>query len=417
MKSKDWIGLIETIYRLEGREEAWLNRILDHAVPLFGRGFGPAAGAWSYTPTTVKLDSVVTCAPNFVHSFLEKTLAADPKMVDSLYRGGAQMFSLSEIISLQSRNRQSLGLLSMAGRMGDLVGLRTATGTGRGTGIILGFLKASITPEPLERQRWSRIASHMGAGLRLRGLFERLTLEASQVEAIFEADGTLQDARDKATERTARTALREMVKRLDLIRTRPGRRNSDSAMQLWEGLVQGRWSLVDYFDSDRRRFVLAIKNDPTYPDPRGLTMQERQVAEFMGLGQSCKEISYSLGVSPSAVTNCTGRIQQKLGLSSLAEVAAFFAPSGLRTKLAEISVQGEELLVGAYPLMDENHVQGLTDTEQAVLAHMMSGSTNSDIAQRRQTSENTVANQVQSIYRKLQVSSRSELAARLQSVA
>jgi DNA-binding NarL/FixJ family response regulator len=58
-------------------------------------------------------------------------------------------------------------------------------------------------------------------------------------------------------------------------------------------------------------------------------------------------------------------------------------------------------------------VEKLTDAEREVVAYLVTGSTNSDIAQRRHTSENTVANQVHSIYAKLGARSRAELAARL----
>ena len=202
--------------------------------------------------------------------------------------------------------------------------------------------------------------------------------------------------------------------RIERARTAQGRSDPDAAMESWEGLVDGRWSLVDRFDTDGKRFVVAVKNDPAHPDPRGLTMREREVSEFVGLGRSTKEISYILGVSLSAVTNLTARAQEKLGLSSRAELAAFFAPAGLRAKLAEVAVSGERLLVGVYPLVDKRQVEKLTDAERAVVAHLVTGSTNSDIANRRHTSENTVANQIHSVYLKLGVRSRAELAARLQ---
>ncbi len=35
--------------------------------------------------------------------------------------------------------------------------------------------------------------------------------------------------------------------------------------------------MVDRFDSDGRRFIVAIKNDPAHSDPRGLTPRERQI--------------------------------------------------------------------------------------------------------------------------------------------
>src|SRR5262249_10579237 len=130
--------------------------------------------------------------------------------------------------------------------------------------------------------------------------------------------------------------------------------------------------------------------------------------------RSTKQISYTLGVSNSAVTNSTARIQEKLGLSSHVELVSFFSQAGPRRKLAEVAVADERLLVGAYPLVDERPVKYLTETERQVAAQILSGSTNADIAERRDVSEHTVANQVQAIFRKLQVRSRGELAARLQ---
>ena len=134
-------------------------------------------------------------------------------------------------------------------------------------------------------------------------------------------------AREGAVRQTARASLRKSVCRLDQLRTRHGRSDPDRALEGWEGLVQGRWSLVDHFDSDGRRFVLAIKNDPRFPDPRGLTLRERQVAEFIGQGHSGKEISYMLGISPSAVTNCTTRAVANWACRRSLSSRRFFHPT------------------------------------------------------------------------------------------
>jgi len=199
------------------------------------------------------------------------------------------------------------------------------------------------------------------------------------------------------------------VCRIEKIRTKSGRSDPDAAMSAWEGLIQGRWSLIDHFDTDNRRFVVAIRNDPTYPDPRGLTERERQIAEFVGLGKSSKEIRYILGVSHSAVTNYTASTQKKLGLKSRTELAAFFAPCGLRRKLKEVYLSDEELLIGSYSLINNHRIDMLTAAERIVLGMLIVGSTNADIAKRRKTKAQTVANQIQSIYSKLRVSSRSQL--------
>ncbi len=409
MKSKDWIALIEAGYHLEGSEESWLNNVLEQAAPLFDRGFWPCLCTYRFTATTTNIEHVVSQAP-FKH-----ITKATPETVDYVFRSGKTISTMSDLIFSHCPKERTAFLRNTFGIFRDGLGIKAFSGTGKGLGFFLCLLKTS-TSTVLERRRWPLMASHLGAGLRLRALTASITLDAKPVEGILDASGKLFDARDRAMETSAREALREAVRRIDHIRTRAGRSDPDAAMEAWEGLVEGRWSLVDHFDTDRRRFVVAIKNDPTYPDPRGLTMRERQVAEFVGLGHSCKEISYTLGVSQSAVTNCTARAQNKLGLSSLPELVAFFAPSGLRTKLAEVAIQEENLLVGAYPLIDESRIEELTRAERAVLAHLMAGSTNSDIAQRRKTSAYTVANQVQTIFQKLHVSSRSELAACLQNV-
>ena len=412
MKTKDWIALLEAGYSLEGDEPTWLNHVLAQAAPLFDGGFWPIIWTYNFTPTTIQFQNSKSKGPSRSIKFLHQTVTAPSEVVDYFYRSGVQISSFSEAF-LRWPHLRTMANRVTGGLVRDALCIKAFTGRGSGLGVSNLFLK-KINPTALERKRWPLMASHLGAGLRLRALAESLTLDSPSVEGIFDAGGRLYDARDQVKKVSAGKALRDTVRRIDYFRTRAGRSDPDAALGAWEGLVQGRWSLVDHFDSDRRRFVVAIKNDPTYPDPRGLTMRERQVAEFVGLGHSSKEISYTLGVSHSAVTNCTARAQGKLGLSSLAELAAFFAPSGVRAKLAEVSINGENLLVGAYPLMNEERIKGLTAAERAVLAHLVAGSTNHDIAQRRNTSEYTVANQIKSIFRKLEVCSRGELAARLQ---
>jgi len=55
----------------------------------------------------------------------------------------------------------------------------------------------------------------------------------------------------------------------------------------------------------------------------------------------------------------------------------------------------------------------LTDAEREVALLLLAGLSNAQIAERRHAAVRTVCNQVQGLYRKLGVSSRSELAAKL----
>ncbi len=413
-KSKDWIGLIEAGYRLEKSDETWLADILDRASPLLGRGFWPTIGIYNYTPlSSINVESIETQGPALARSFLQSSLQVRTAAVDKFFRGEKAVSSLSEAIYIHEPGIQDVVRGITDNTVKDKFAVKAMTGQNRAL-IMCWLFAKQITPTERERKRWAQIATHLGAGLRLRKRLSSLTLDSLPIEAIFDASGKLHEARNGASVSSTREVLRNAVKRIDQLRARAGRNNPETSLKLWEGLVDGRWSIVDYFDTDQRRFIVAIKNTPHYSNLCGLTARERQVAEFVGMGRSSKEISYMLGVSHSAITNCTVGIQTKLQLTSRAELTAFFSPGGLRARLAEMDIAGEELLVGKYPLTNASLLENLTEAEQAIVIHILAGSTNADIARRRCTRETTVAKQIQTIFQKLSVRSRSELVARLQ---
>ena len=354
IKRADWISLIESSYALDCNDQDWLDKLFDCALPLVGPGMRSLAWTYRCTPTSFQLGKFSTLTSPWVNALCRAGHAiASREYFDLAYRSGAVVGSLSELFprltELAPRIAERRFLRLTRGRTRDafMAGGQSGTGLGVAFGT---YVKDYRKPSALERKRWPQIAAHLGAGLRLRSIARGLSLDSASIEAVLDSSGKVHDARDEATATPVRQKLRETVRRIECARAAAGRSDPDAAMDTWEGLVDGRWSLVDRFDTDGKRFIVAIKNDPAYPDPRGLTLRERQVAEFVGLGRATKEISYTLGVSDSAVTNCTASAQEKLGLSSRAELAFFFAPSGLRRKLAEVSVAGERLLVGACSL-------------------------------------------------------------------
>src|SRR5262245_36078545 len=89
----------------------------------------------------------------------------------------------------------------------------------------------------------------------------------------------------------------------------------DRSLELWRGLVSGRWSLVEHFERGGRRYFLAHKNDPELRPDRGLTERERQVVAYEELGYSNKLIAYALGLSPTTISSLLARAKKKLGKS------------------------------------------------------------------------------------------------------
>ncbi len=74
-----------------------------------------------------------------------------------------------------------------------------------------------------------------------------------------------------------------------------------------------------------------------------------------------------------------------------------------------LDLGGEEFLLLTFPV-DSRDFSQLTSAEQEVASELLSGRSYQDIARLRGTTYGTVANQVRSIFRKLEVRSRTELA-------
>jgi DNA-binding CsgD family transcriptional regulator len=183
-------------------------------------------------------------------------------------------------------------------------------------------------PTRPEVATWSRIAAHIGAGARLRRVFPgRPNGDVSDgADAVLSPSGSVTHAEVGAQSVNAREALRRAAKAMDRARSK-ARSNEDEALDLWQGLVAGRWSLVDRFDTDGRRFLIARKNDPDVTDPRALTIRERQVLAYAAMGHPLKLISYSLGLASSTVSTARQTAMRKLGLRSHADVVRLFAPT------------------------------------------------------------------------------------------
>lgn len=84
----------------------------------------------------------------------------------------------------------------------------------------------------------------------------------------------------------------------------------------------------------------------------------------------------------------------------------FRKPSGLRV---EGSADDGTTVVVSYLVPEADWQALLTSTETEIACGVLAGLSNADIARKRGTAVRTIANQVASIYRKLQVRSRLEL--------
>ena len=177
-------------------------------------------------------------------------------------------------------------------------------------------------PRPRELHVWHCIAAHVAAAFRIRRQFAawqpRLAADVTPPpEAVLRPDGKLEHAEPAAQDREARAMLRAGVLSLDRARGPLRERDAEKAVGIWNALVAGRWSLLDQFDSDGRRYVVAHRNDASVPDARGLTHRECQVLAHVELGHSNKMIAYELGLSTSTVAGHLASARAKLRLPSV----------------------------------------------------------------------------------------------------
>ncbi len=167
------------------------------------------------------------------------------------------------------------------------------------------------------RRRWTLLGVHVAAAARLRRALE---LSAAPPVAVLRTDGRVVHAEGCAKPKASREALSSRAIAIDRARGRLRRTDPDAALERWRGRVTGRWALVDRFESDGRRYVVAHVNEPVPARLLALTLRQRQVISHVLLGHSSKLTGYALGISPAAVSTALKSALLKLGVGSVAKL-------------------------------------------------------------------------------------------------
>lgn len=207
--------------------------------------------------------------------------------------------------------------------------------------IFANLCRKKPTRSPATALVWQGIAIHLGAAMRLVG--REMHPEAPDVDVVIDGGGRIAAAASNCGEPETIEQLRASIRDRDRARSRRGRADGIGAVELWTGILEGRWSLVDYFDSDGRRFILVRRNAPHFPTPQALSKLRRQVVFYAGLGFSLKEIAYSVGLPLSTIATHLRVALDHLDFANRAElvrVATTLATTGGK---AEIPPACEEL--------------------------------------------------------------------------
>ncbi len=315
------IDLTEAAYDLELGGDAWLPEVLRRGLPVLDQGLGLAGYEYGLPadggPVQL-LDCHVAAGPaDFAERHMRALATTDPDLLrEQLTPGSATTGSEYA----KDRPQDLEHYVSHVTYCKDVLFLTAVDVRGAGVAIVAPLEKVTKL-SPQDAQRWQMLAAHVEAGHRLRrGLDAQAPREVSLSPLPHEAEAILDgsrfrvtDAVGQAQEQNTTRRLREAAVAVDRARGRMRERDPENALEIWKALVRGRWSLVDWFDTDGRRFVLAIPNQPHVTDPRGLTERENQVVTYAVLGHSNKMIAYRLGLSPSRVSTILRTAMRKLG--------------------------------------------------------------------------------------------------------
>lgn len=320
--SKDLLGVVETAYRLDGSDDVWLESLVAEIQPLLDVGRG-VAGFFFDARNAKKLEfskPVVLGAPAASRIALSAAMRLLPsRMVRQAFVAPIWYSTASNAFGLGERLRDFVLARQFGHQFGcyDMIGFKVVDPSARGV-FVLAALPDITTVSARDTHVWGMCAAHVGAALRLRRALTPAGFDGA--EAVLKPNGSLAHAEATAQKAGARDALREAVLASERARGSMRRTAPDDALELWQALVAGRWSLVEHFDTDGHRYLVAKRNDPSVRDPRGLSVRERQVVAFAALGHPSKLIGYELGLAPSTVSKHLTSAMRKLGVHTLAEL-------------------------------------------------------------------------------------------------
>jgi DNA-binding CsgD family transcriptional regulator len=311
--------VLEALYAVEQPRACWFQGVLDAASSAFDRGAGVGLLLYDVSGDAPRVEAIKGA----------NTAATNVKMGNDMHH--QQVFAKSivrcyrtEVCATMAEHVREPWILRALREQYATVGLRDQLlingGNDSGFGCALYvFSRTDLSLSTAERDLMTWVAAHLSTAYRLQ---RRLGLEevGGRVDAVLTTDGRVEHAESTAKSNAARSTLTDAVRRREWARMAATRDDSTRATAAWKPLVAGRWSLVDCYEHDGRRYITARENAPSPTGPAALSPRERQVASLAGLGHSNKLIAYELDLAHSTVRVLLARAAAKLGARTRTEM-------------------------------------------------------------------------------------------------
>jgi DNA-binding NarL/FixJ family response regulator len=397
--------VIEAAYTFRSNLADWADALHAALGPALDLGQGTLVGLVGFPEPGVRLEHLAARAgATRVHQAVVRlAVLLSPSTLRDAFFSGRVLGSSSGRYSQSDFARLEQRALSVRSR--DAAGFCATDDVDQGVMVIAPSpSRLTLPAQPSELVR--ALGQHIGTGLRLQRVIRAASLEDPAIEAIFDPDGRTQRTAGMARMHNALDRLREFVR----ARARaPGDEGPGGQGGAWEAVIAGRWSLVDRFDTDGRRFVVAYRNPPGVLDPRRLTAREEGVTTLAAVGRSNKEISADLGIAEADAAALLTTALAKLGLASRTSLPIFWRD--LQGRAWAVS-DSEASLVALSRQSDPQGLAPLSASERAVANGLLAGLSEADIARARNSSRRAVAKHAATLFHKLGVHSRAELASK-----
>jgi DNA-binding CsgD family transcriptional regulator len=307
------------VYRPRASLESWTRRCLEAFSGSFGHRSVGAVGRILDLATRRPRGGYMlhACPPHVAQGLLEAERTSANR-VDIVQHGRGLRRLCGDGLPDHLREDPYVRELRRRFREARLEDMRHLTATGEGVCVTVGVLLPAGVGVPANVSTWSALGEHFSAGLRLQLRVEALRRELTPCadEAIVSADGEVLHAEGAATDERLHHRLREM--------SRSGVRSGPEVEEVWRGVLEGRWSVVDRHDHDGRRYLVAVPVADGPRDLRRLTDQELRVAALAVEGHSDKWIAHTLDVARSTVATHLHAAMTKLGVDSRVQLVRAF---------------------------------------------------------------------------------------------
>lgn len=394
--------VLEAAYDVGSSDAGWLRRLLRAVSADMDGGLG----LYALTVDLARDDFAFVTPPMF-HRLASDIREIAPALAKTAPRAVAEHFrshvvefgSVSQLFGSSARatvRRHELPFV-------DSVGLSVQDGEGTGLQIISPMVDV-VRVHGRSRAAWRKLGLHLGIAWRLRKRLAR----GGCPEALVEK-GKVVDARGIAKERSARAALIEATRRIERARADAASSEPERVLELWQGLVSGRWSLVDKWDSDGRRYVAAYPNGATVGNVDGLGPTELRILHMYLLRASPGEIAFALGFSRSTVERVLSSAAKRLGLRSRAELVRLAQLGGVARVALDVGGDRIDVLRFEQPRLSASLEHRLTKAQLEVATAAGHGLSDGEIARVRGSSVRTVSNLLAATYRALGISGREDL--------